>query len=99
METFGEYLRNLRQSRKMRIRKLAAALDIDQSTLSKIERNERHATKAFIPIIARLFDVEEKEVAVKFWAEKITYELQNEAFALEALKVAEQEIEYLKNKP
>ena len=99
METFGEYLRGLRQSRKMRIRKLAAALDIDSSTLSKIERNERQATKAFIPVIAQLFDIGEKEVAVKFWAEKITYELRDEAFALEALKVAEQEITFLKNKP
>ena len=42
-QTFGEYIRELRENNKMPLRKLAALLDIDQSTLSKIERNERKA--------------------------------------------------------
>jgi transcriptional regulator with XRE-family HTH domain len=40
-ETFGEIIRKLREDHNMPLRKLAAALDIDQSTLSKIETNQR----------------------------------------------------------
>ena len=40
-ETFGEYIRSLRNERGLPIRKVAAFLDIDQSSFSKIERSER----------------------------------------------------------
>ncbi len=40
-QTFGETVRKLREENEMPLRKLAALLDVDQSTLSKIERNER----------------------------------------------------------
>jgi transcriptional regulator with XRE-family HTH domain len=40
-ETFGEYIHKLRVENNLTLTKLAAALDIDQSTLSKIEiKNE-----------------------------------------------------------
>ena len=40
-DSFGERVRKLREQADMPLRKLAALLDIDQSTLSKIERGER----------------------------------------------------------
>ncbi len=42
-ETFGELIRKLRERNGLPIRKVAAHLDIDPSTLSKIERDERSA--------------------------------------------------------
>jgi cytoskeletal protein RodZ len=39
MNTFGGYLRGLRESKGLPLRKVAAQLDIDTSILSKIERN------------------------------------------------------------
>ena len=94
METFGEYIRKLRENEKMPLRKLAAALDIDQSTLSKIERNERRPTKEMAPVLAKVFKLDEKELKVKFLSDKVTYELKDEDVGLDALKVAEQNIQY-----
>ena len=48
METFGEYIRVLREEHEMPLMKLVAFIDIDQSTLSKIERNERHPVKDMV---------------------------------------------------
>ncbi len=44
-ETFGEYIHNLRIENNLTLTKLAAALDIDQSTLSKIENRKRNVTE------------------------------------------------------
>lgn len=96
METFGQYIRQLREKNKMPLRKLAAHLDIDQSTLSKIERNDRQPTRGIVPIIAEVFGLSYKELKIKFLSEKITYELSQEDLGLEALKVAEEQIKYIR---
>lgn len=62
MKSFGEYIRRVREERDLPLRKVAAALDIDTSILSKIERNERVATKEMIPILAEILDRPEKEI-------------------------------------
>ncbi|MFW6248469.1 MAG: helix-turn-helix domain-containing protein [Bacteroidota bacterium] len=65
-ETFGEYIRKLREKKKLPLRKVAAALDIDTSILSKIERNEREAVKDMIPILADSLEYPEKEIEIIF---------------------------------
>lgn len=97
-KTFGEYIRKLREDNEMPLRKLAAQLDIDQSTLSKIETNQRQPTKEMIPILAKVFKTDIKELKVKFLSEKILYELQDEEHGLDALKVAEQTMTYSKTR-
>ncbi len=94
MKSFGEHIRQIREGVKMPLRKLAAHLDIDQSTLSKIERNERQPTKEMVPILANVFNLDVKELQIRFLSYKITYELSDEELGLEALKVAERQIEY-----
>lgn len=97
-ETFGAYIRKLRESNNLPLRKLAARLDIDQSTLSKIETNQRQPTKEMIPILSKVFKVDIKELKVRFLSEKILYEIQDEEHGLDALKVAEQIIAYSKTR-
>ena len=65
-ETFGEYIRRLREQRKLPLRKVAAALDIDTSILSKIERNEREAIKEMLPVLANTLDFSERELEIYF---------------------------------
>jgi len=95
-ETFGEYIRKLREEKGLPIRKIAAELDIDPSTLSKIERDERSANKNLIKNIAKIFKVSEKKLLLYYYSDKIVYELLNEDIGIEALKVAEQKINYIK---
>lgn len=91
-ETFGSYIRRLRESKNLPLRKLAASLDIDQSTLSKIETNQRQPTKEMIPILAELFQIDIKDLKVRFLSERILREIKNEEQGLEALKVAEKTV-------
>ncbi|MBS1584934.1 MAG: helix-turn-helix domain-containing protein [Bacteroidetes bacterium] len=95
-ETFGEYIRRLREAQDMPLRRLAALLDIDQSTLSKIETNQRQPTRDMVPVLAKVFKLDEKELSVKFLAERILYYVQDEENGLEALKLAEESIAYKK---
>ena len=65
MKSFGIYIRKIREERDLPLRKVAAALDIDTSILSKIERNERAATKEMIPILAEILERPEKEIEIE----------------------------------
>ena len=96
VETFGEMLRKLREDNDMPLRKLAALLDLDQSTLSKIERNERSANSDLIEKIAKIFKINKKNLQVNFLSDKVAYELLEEEFGVEALQVAEEKIKYLR---
>ena len=66
MDYFGEYLRSKREQLGLPLRKVAAALDIDTSILSKIERNERRATIEMLPILAKKLEVQDKEMEIEF---------------------------------
>jgi transcriptional regulator with XRE-family HTH domain len=97
-ESFGEHIRKLREEHKLPIRKVASVLDIDPSTLSKIERGERTANKEMLPQLADLFNVDEKTLSLILFSDKVAYQILEEENSDEILKVAEQKIQYLKNK-
>ena len=97
-ENMGDYIRQLREQAEMPLWKLAALLDIDQSTLSKLERGERPVNRQMLPIIAKTFKVDEKELIVKFMSKQVAYQLADEKFAKEILIAAEEEIKYINKK-
>jgi transcriptional regulator with XRE-family HTH domain len=86
MNLFGEYLRNRREQLGLPLRKVAAELDIDTSILSKIERNERVATKEMLPTLARTLDVQEKEMEIEFIKSTVLAELGDLKFLADGLK-------------
>jgi len=98
-ENIGDYIRHLREQAEMPLRKLAALLDIDQSTLSKLERGERPVSRQMLPVIAKTFNVDEKELIVRFMSNQVAYQLIDEKYAKDILIAAEQEIKYLTKKP
>ena len=57
-ETFGEYIHKLRLENNLTLTKLAAALDIDQSTLSKIENQKRNVPIEVLPKLADMFGLD-----------------------------------------
>jgi len=95
MLSIGEQIRKLREDQGLPLRKVAAELDIDQSILSKIERGVRTASKEQIIQIARIFNVDEKELLVNYLSDKLLRGLENEDLATDALKVAEKKIKYM----
>lgn len=86
MNLFGEYLRNRREQLGLPLRKVAAELDIDTSILSKIERNERVATKEMLPTLAKTLEVQEKEIQIEYIQSTILSELGDLKFLTEGLK-------------
>jgi transcriptional regulator with XRE-family HTH domain len=97
-EKFGDLLRHLRESSGLPIRKVAAFLDLDPSTLAKIERGERMANRNQVERLAKLFRTDSRELLISFFSDKVIYELVDEEFGSEVLKAAEKKIKYLRSK-
>lgn len=98
LTTFGTFIRNLREEANLPLRKVAHELDIDQSQLAKIERDERQPNKEIIKRIAKFFKQDEHQLTITFLSDMIAYQIKDEEDGLEALKVAEEKVRYIKNK-
>jgi transcriptional regulator with XRE-family HTH domain len=70
-ETFGEYIRRLREERNLPLRKVAAQLDVDTSTLSKVERGERPMSIDYLKPLSQILKIDYKELQVRFLADSI----------------------------
>lgn len=97
MSTLGLKLRELREQSGLSLRKAAMQVDIDVAILSKMERGERKFSKELILKLADLYKANSNKLVIDFLSEKVLYELKNEDFGLEALKVAEKQLKYKKN--
>ena len=95
-QTIGEKLRHIREEKELPLRKVAVMLDIDVAILSKMERGERKITKEVVLKLAEIYNYNTDELLVSFLSDKILYEIQNEDLGIEALKVAEERVKYLK---
>ena len=97
-ETFGELIRHCREEKSLPLRKVAAHLDLDTSTLSKIEKNQRNATREHIPKLAELFALDEQELLIIFLSDRVAYQLAEELNSEQVLRVAEEKIKYIRSK-
>ena len=87
MNSFEEYQRNSRDELGLPLRKVATELEIDTSILSKIEHNERTATKEMLQTFSETIIVDLKELEIKFIVEQIEHQfgdLKNIKLGLEA---------------
>lgn len=80
MKTFGEFIKNKREELGIPQRKIAAQLDIDTSTLSKIERNERRATSLMLNIISTELNIDLETVEFEFLKDSIHSEFNDLKF-------------------
>ena len=71
MIIFGKKIKELREEHGLLQRHLCAALEIDTPMYSKIERGERKAKRSQIPIMAKLFEVDEKKLLTIWLADKV----------------------------
>lgn len=94
MKSLGGTIRKLREDKELPLRIVSAYLDIDQAILSKIERGQRKATREQVVKLAEYFKVKENDLLVAWLSDKLVYEVQDEDFALQAMKVAEEKVKY-----
>ncbi len=95
-ESFGEYIRKLRQNNKLPLRIVAAEIDIDQSTLSKIERNEKLAPQYIIKPLAKLYNEDYRLFQTRYLSEKLYRETREYDYALEAIEITRKRLKYEK---
>jgi len=94
-KTFGETVKKLREEKKLTLREVAEALEIDTSMLGKIEKNNRKPNKHLIENFAKFFNVEEKDLTISFLSDSVAYKILDEDYPVEVLKVAEEKVQYL----
>ena len=75
---FGKKIKELIEEHGLLQRQLSAALEIDTPMYSKIERGERKAKRSQIPIMAKLFEMDEKELLTIWLADKVLDTVENE---------------------
>jgi len=91
---FGEYIRELRESKELLQRQLAASLEIDTPMFSKIERGDRRAKREQVLLLAELLEADVKDLLTVWLADQIHELVKDEDVAEKALKSA---IDELKN--
>jgi transcriptional regulator with XRE-family HTH domain len=98
LNLFGEHIKKCREEAGLPLRKVAAFLDIDQAILSKAERGIRKLNRQQVVQIAGFFEEPVDELLKKWLSDKITYAIGDEDLALDALKLAEEQLKYGKDK-
>lgn len=85
MENIGNIFKVEREKKGLLLRQVASAIDIDQAVLSKIERGDRSATKQQLMDLIKYFKLDEKEILVEWYSQKISSDLQKEDLAIDIL--------------
>ncbi len=98
MKTLGDILREAREQKELILRKVSARVDIDQSLISKFEKNERKPTKEQLIRLADFYNLSEKELIISWYSEKIAQDLKYTESTSEILKVAEEKVKYYKSR-
>jgi transcriptional regulator with XRE-family HTH domain len=90
---FTKKIRQIREEQQIPQRKLAAALDMDTATYSKLERGLLRAKHEQVVEIAKLLKVSEKELLTLWLAEQLVEVVADEKeIAKDALNVAKDNI-------
>jgi transcriptional regulator with XRE-family HTH domain len=95
MESFGNLVRRLRESRQLLLREVASELGIDPSLLSRIECGKKRATKEQVLQLASALSADQNELMIFYISDNLVYELYGEELALDAIQAAEKKIRYL----
>jgi transcriptional regulator with XRE-family HTH domain len=97
-ESFAEYIRTKRNELGYTQTKLAAALEIDAASLSKIETGKKALDEDKLPIIAKIFKADLKILKEEYLSEKIAFALIKYQSSEKILVLAEQKYKYFKSK-
>lgn len=94
LKTIGNVLRDLRKAKNLLLREVGAELSIDPTVLSKIERNRIMPTRKQVKALSHFYNDQKNDVVIAWLSDKLVYEVKGEEFALQAIQVAEQKIQY-----
>ena len=91
-KTFGQTIRKYREERGMLLRQLAAALEVDTAFVSKMERDEKQATRLHVEKLSIALNVPHDELLTIWLSDKLLNTLAEEPFAYNVLKLTERRL-------
>lgn len=89
----GEKLKLLREKKGLLQRQVAATLEVDTAYISKIESNEKLASRAHLKKLSQLYKINENDLVTLWLADKLYFLAQDESVAIPAIKLAEKELQ------
>lgn len=92
IKSFGETVRELRENKGLLLRQVAAFLEVDTAFLSKMERNEKKASRQQVVKLAKALETTENDLIALWLSDKIFEILNEEAEAYNALKLTEKRL-------
>jgi DNA modification methylase/DNA-binding XRE family transcriptional regulator len=97
MQTIGSTFKNIREDRNLLLENVTQKTGISKTVLSRIENGRRLPTKEQVNLLSKYYKTKKNEIIVQWLSDKLVYEMQDEDFALEAMKIAEEKIKYRAN--
>ncbi len=92
LRSFGETVRDFRERKGLLLRQVASELEVDMAFLSKMERNEKKASRPQILKLAKALDVDQNELMTLWLSDRLLDMLKEETVAYDALKLTEKRI-------
>jgi transcriptional regulator with XRE-family HTH domain len=90
--SLGDSLRQARTNKKLLLRQVAASLEVDTAYISKLERDEKRATKEQLKKLSELLEINELTLTELWLADKIMHIISGEEAGITALKIATERI-------
>ena len=83
----GEKLKELRESKGLLQRQVAAELDVDTAYISKMENNDKPVSKSHLEVLSRIYELPESELIPYWLGEKVLHVLENNKHSIAALNL------------
>ena len=94
MKSVGDIIREIREEKKLTLRRVAAELGVDLAILSKMERGHRLPTKEQILKLSEYFKINKEDLLTIWLSDKLMYVVEDEDLALKAMQMAEEKLAY-----
>jgi transcriptional regulator with XRE-family HTH domain len=96
-ETFGEYIKRLRNENGLTLTQLAARLDLDSANLSKIENGKRDFDEKRLGQLSMALNLDLNLLKTEFYGNLFAKKLYENQCSNDVLIVAEKKVEYLRS--
>lgn len=94
----GARIKELREAKGLLQRQVAAELEVDTAYMSKVENDEKRASKAHLKLLARVLSVSEDELISLWLADKILNIIEDEKVASKAVDIVQKQLKNTANK-
>lgn len=93
----GKKLRELREQKGLLLRQVAAELEVDTAYISKMEQGKKFIKRDFIVKLAEIYSSNKEELLTIWLADQLLNIVKDESTALNAIQIAEKEVQYLRS--